>query len=167
MGWETIKEYTKDCGCECKDAKNDVDRPFMCYTEWETFVTKRCETHLQEYNENCAKEEERKKRKRQIREEQLQSLTSYLHDVMDVEHKQYIPIKEAVTKYKQVSKTNMSDRWIREDIQGKFGDVLMIHKIKNRWVCSKERLEYSDFTFLLKFSDGDIHDCLNSKSKPI
>ena len=49
---------------------------------------------------------------------------------MDVEHKQYIPIKEAVTKYKQVSKTNMSDRWIREDIQGKFGDVLMIHKIK-------------------------------------
>ena len=167
MGWVTIKEYTKECGCECEDNEHDVDRPFMCYTERETIVTKRCEKHLQEYNENCAKEEERKERERQTREEQLQSLTSYLHDVMDVEHKQYIPIKEAVTKYKQVSKTNNSDRWIRKDIQSSFGDVLMIQKIKNRWVCSEERLEYSDFTFLLTFSSSDIHNCLKSKSKPI
>ena len=167
MGWVTFKEYTKDCACECTDAKNDVDRPFMCYTEWETFVTKRCETHLQEYNENCAKEEERKKRKRQIREEQLQSLTSYLHDVMDVEHKQYIPIKEAITKYREVSKINNSDRWIRENLQCSFGDVLMIQKIKNRWECSKERLEYSDFNFPLTFYSADIHDFLKSNSKPI
>ena len=43
MGWVTIKEYTKDCGCECQDNELDVDRPFMCYTKWETIVTKRCE----------------------------------------------------------------------------------------------------------------------------
>ena len=43
MGWETIKEYTKECGCECKDNELDVDRPFMYYMKWETIVTKRCE----------------------------------------------------------------------------------------------------------------------------
>ena len=55
MGWETIKEYTKECGCEYVDRVNDVDRPFMCYDEWKTEITKRCDKHLQEYKEYCEK----------------------------------------------------------------------------------------------------------------
>ena len=47
MGLEKIKQYTNTCGCEYADKENDVDRPFMCYTEWETSVTNRYEQHLQ------------------------------------------------------------------------------------------------------------------------
>ena len=47
MGWDIIKEYTKDRGCEYDDKENHVDRPFMCYTERETIVTKIYEQHLQ------------------------------------------------------------------------------------------------------------------------
>ena len=45
MGWEIIKEYTKACGCEYADKEHDVYRPFMCYTERETVVSKLCEQH--------------------------------------------------------------------------------------------------------------------------
>ena len=40
-----IKKYTKDCGCECEDIENDVDRPFMCYTHYETRINKMCDIH--------------------------------------------------------------------------------------------------------------------------
>ena len=49
MGWRVIKTYTEECGCECEDTENDVDRPFMCYTEYDTTVTKRCDKHAQEH----------------------------------------------------------------------------------------------------------------------
>ena len=60
MGFETTEEYTKECGCEYVTWMNDVDRPFMCYTEWKTEIRKRCDKHLQEYKEYC---EKRKKRR--------------------------------------------------------------------------------------------------------
>ena len=113
MGWEIIKEYTKECGCEYVDKENDVDRPFMCYTERETFVTKRCEQHLQEYIECCAKQEEENENKKQIIEEQRRLIASHLHDLIDIEHKQLVPTKEAISKYREVQDISNSDRWIR------------------------------------------------------
>ena len=154
MGWVTTKTYTKECGCEYEDKEHDVDRPFMCYTEWNTTVTKRCEIHLQEYNEACAKLEKQEEREKQIKEERRQLITSHLHGLMHIEHKQYTPIKEAVNKYREVIRTSNSDRWIRGTINYAMGDVLMIQKIKNKWVCNKERLEYSDFNLILKLFNG-------------
>ena len=57
MGWRVIKTYAKECGCECEDAENDVDRPFMCYTEYDTTVTKRCDKRSQQHEEYCAKQQ--------------------------------------------------------------------------------------------------------------
>ena len=48
MGWKVIEKYTKECGCEYVDKENDVDRPFMCFTEYKTIVIKRCDKHEQE-----------------------------------------------------------------------------------------------------------------------
>ena len=45
MGWETVETYTNECGCKYADYVIDVDRPFMCYTEWKTEVTKRRDKH--------------------------------------------------------------------------------------------------------------------------
>ena len=59
---------------------------------------------------------------------------------MDIKHEQYVPITQAIAKYKTIQHIHMSDRWIQHDINFGIGGVLMIQKIKNRWVCSKERL---------------------------
>ena len=48
------------CGCEYVDYESYVGRPFMCYTEWKTDVTKRCDKHLREYSEYCEKNKNRK-----------------------------------------------------------------------------------------------------------
>ena len=94
-------------------------------------------------------------------------MKSHLHDLIDIEHKQLIPIKEAISKYKEVRDISNSDRWIRESIKHGIGDVLMMQKIKNKSVCSKERLEYSDFDIVLKFGMYKIPELLSCEYKPV
>ena len=84
MGWGIIKTYTKECGCEYADYVTDVGRPFMCYTEWKTEVSKRCDKHLQKYKEHCEKEEKEREQARQIREEKRKVLKSHLVSLMDM-----------------------------------------------------------------------------------
>ena len=112
----------------------------LCVIQNGERVTKICEQHLQQYNEFCAKLEEHNECKKQIREEQRQSIASHLHDLIDIEHKQLIPIKETISKYREVQSINNSDRWIRESTTYGIGNVLMIQQVRNKWVCSKGRL---------------------------
>ena len=131
MGWETIKKYTKECGCEYVDRVNDVDRPFMCYYEWETEITKRCDKHLQEYKVLW---KTKKEQARQIREEKRQVVKSHLLSSMDIKHEQRVPIKQAYAKYKANLNANYTDRSIKQSIEYGIGDILMIQKIKNIWI---------------------------------
>ena len=55
---------------------------------------------------------------------------SHLHDLIDLEHKQLTPIKEAISKYREIQDISNSDRWIRESIKYGIGNVLMIQKVK-------------------------------------
>ena len=104
MGWEVIKTYTKECGCECDYMVNDVDKPSMCYTEYKTTLTKRCDKHAQEHEEHCAKRQAEREREKQIREEQLQLLKVHLHNLTNIEHTRYALIKEALIKYRKCKK---------------------------------------------------------------
>ena len=72
---------------------HDVDRPFMCYYEWKTDVRKRCDKHLQEYNEPCERDKQEKERKLQLQEERRQVVKSHLLSLMDIKHEHYIQIK--------------------------------------------------------------------------
>ena len=93
-------------------------------------------------------------------------MKSHLRDLIDIEHKQLIPIEEAISKYKEVRDISNSDRWIRESIKHGIGDVLMMQTVKNKWVCSKERLEYSDVDLILKFGMHEIPRLLSCENKP-
>ena len=128
--WRVIKTYTKECGCEYEDAENDVDRPFMCYTDYSTKVIKRCDKHAQEYEEVCAKRRAKEEHEKQIREERLQLLTLHVHDLINTEHTTYAPIKEAVNKYREAKKMMNSDRWLQRHTKYQIGDLLMIQKVK-------------------------------------
>ena len=71
---------------------------------------------------------------------------------MDIKHEQHVPIKEAIAKYRAIQNMNNTNRWIRESIKYVIGDVLMVQtEHQNKWVCNKERLEYSDFDIILEF----------------
>ena len=75
---------------------------------------------------------------------------------MDNKHEQHVPIKQAYAKYKADLNANYTDRCIKQSIEYGTGDILMIQKIKNRWACSKERLEYCDFKII-----GSLGICMN------
>ena len=92
---------------------NDVDRPFLCYDEWKTEITKRCDKHLQEYKEYCEKQT---KQARQFREEKRQVVKSHLLSLMDIKHEQHVPIKQAYAKYKADLNANYTDRNIKQSI---------------------------------------------------
>ena len=100
---------------------NDVDRPFMCYDEWKTEITKRCDKHLQEYKEYC--EKQKKEQARQIREEKRQVVKSHLLSLMDIKHEQHVPIKQAYAKYKTDLNANYTDRSIKQSIEYGIGDI--------------------------------------------
>ena len=89
---------------------------------------------------NILKNKKNKEQARQIREEKRQVVKSHLLSLMDIKHEQHVPIKQAFAKYKADLNANYTDRSIKQSIEYGIGDILMIQKIKNRWVCSKERL---------------------------
>ena len=153
MGWKEISSYTKECGCECVDMEHDVDRPFMCYTEYRTYVAKRCDKHEQ-------KKRIKKKHKHQILEEKRQVLNTHINNLTSIEDTKYILIKEAITKYRECFKIINSNRWILEYIILHLGELLLIQKIKNKWVCSEERLKAADFNLLFNFSKSEILDAI-------
>jgi len=158
MGWKEIRTYTKECGCECVDMEHDVDRPFMCYTEYHTDVTKRCDKHKQE-------QLSKKKHERKIQEKREQLLKVHIDNLTSIEDTKYILIKEAINKYRDCFKIINSDRWIREYITQHIGGVLLIQKIKNKWVCNEERLKAADFSLLFDFSGYEIRNIFKSSEQ--
>ena len=164
MVWRVVEVYTKECGCECEDTENDVDRPFMCYTEYNTNITKRCDYHAKQEEEYLRITEERERRKIQQKKDMKELLKSHLQSLVDIEHKNYVPIKAAISKYREHFKTHNSDRWIQKHINYYIGYVLMIQKIKNRWVCSKEKLEYSNFQFIFDLCGIEVDEALREVS---
>ena len=132
------KTYTKECGCECKDIEDDVDRHFMCYTHYDTIITKMCDDHKRKKEECRKMRGEYDRQKRQRKEEEQKKLTLYLEDLQEVEHKCYVRIKEAVSKYKEHFKVHMSDRWIQDQLHVLKYPLMMEKKNKNGCAVKKD-----------------------------
>jgi hypothetical protein len=95
-------------------------------------------------------EEEEKKRKTP-RDEMEKNMKTYIELISSIPHSDFIPIKSAVNKYReqlnriwQKGDIGNSDKWVLSSIM-RLSKILLISKIKNRWVCSKQRLDNFDF----------------------
>jgi hypothetical protein len=133
----------------------------MCYTDYSTTEIKRCDTHERQHQEYCAKAQAELEHRQQLKQEKRQQLKAHLLNLAGIEHQTLAPIKEAVSKYRELIKISNSDRWIQRDIAQRIGCLLMVSKIKNKWMCSKERLEHSNFNLIFDFQSFEIHKLLN------
>ena len=138
-----MSEIRHECGCVYTEVEIDVDRPFMCYTDWETFV-RRCPEHKEEFERKGRQENERREQDILKREEAIET---YLQSVRDTEHTGFVPIIYAVNKFRQSLKNTNSAAWVRDYLTRCFNDVLMIQQ-KNprcRVYCSKNKVDVFDF----------------------
>lgn len=101
--------------------------------------------------------------RKNLREEKEQNMNIYIDFINSIEHKNNIPIKIAINKYREqlncpLNKGDIgnSDKWILQSIM-RLHKILLIDKVKNRWVCSKERLDNFDFT---KFNISELGNTL-------
>jgi len=147
MGWTCPNKYTLDCGCECEDWEYDVDRPFMCYTDYETRITNRCTLHQDEHNARMKLEEEYIEKRRQDRLKRDEALAVYLKTLSDIEDTELVPLQYAVDKFKQVMKNTNSKSWIHDYLRSRFHEALMIRQRRPRCrvYCSKSKVDAMDF----------------------
>ena len=130
MVWIEKEIYVKECGCACQDWEHDVDRAFMSYTEYGTDTIKRCSKHEEEWKERLAFEEAVKKREEEKRQF-LQMRREEANEMLrSIEPLTYVPIKEAISKYRHCSssifRTTASDRYIQNCIYEELGETLCI-----------------------------------------
>ena len=85
-------------------------------------------------------------KEKQIEERDIKN--QYIIMIMMIEHTTLIPIKIAVEKFiAQINKIN-NYLYTQKIIINDYDKVLLIQKNKNKWMCSKERLDFIDFTKL-------------------
>ena len=66
---------------------------------------------------------------------------NHIYELENITHATNIPIKMAINKFHSIS--GNSDNYILQNyILGKLKDILLVQKVKNRWVCSKEKLDF-------------------------
>ena len=79
------------------------------------------------------------------RETAKQQWQNYLDQLKQTEHKTNTPIKHAMNKLLSCSNIcNNDQRIFKHVLLPDFRDILLIQKLKNRWVCSEEILKAID-----------------------
>ena len=108
----TEKNIIKDCGCY--KIKYFVDRGFY---EGKIQLCDSCKNNkINEWN-------------------------IHIYELENINHFTNIPIKTAIQKFHPIS--GNTDKYIFQNyILGKLKDILLVQKINNRWVCSKEKLDF-------------------------
>ena len=82
-------------------------------------------------------------------EEEVAMYRKYRQDIVDIEHKTIVPIKYGYDEFrKKYPQRPDSDIAIRKNLIAL--DLFMVQKIKNRWYCSKEKIDGIDDFFMLK-----------------
>ena len=160
-----LGESAKECGCEYADYVINLDRPLMCYTERNTNVTKRCEKHLEEYKEDCEQKEKEQEQARQTREEQRKVLKSHLVSLMDIEHEQYVLIKQAIAKYKTIHSINMTDLWIRHHINLVLVMFSWSKKSKTDGYVVKSDKNIATLNIIIDYGMGSFPGTLNGQKQ--
>ena len=131
MGFD---KETRNFECGCCTTTHDHDS--FNYSYESTFL---CPVHQQQENERQLAREKKK-------QEAKQPWTEYVRQLEQIEHKTNTPIKHAICKFRPSLNIYNSDQWLFKNILLRdFEHALMIQKVKNKWVCSEERLEAIDF----------------------
>ena len=140
-----------ECGCITEEVEHDVDRPFMYYTETYTNHINRCDKHAQEEKERLQKEEERREIAERERIRKNEERKKHIAEVDKIMHMTLIPIKLAIEKYRAHHRAGDSTQWIRKCITSQnstYKEILLVEKVRNKWMCSKERLDFVDFNII-------------------
>ena len=138
-----MSEIRHECGCVDTEVEIDVDRPFMCYTDWKTFV-RRCPEHQEEFERKERQENERREQDKLKREEAIEA---YLQTVRDTAHTEFVPIQYAIDRFRHSMKNVNSKSWIQDYLRRTFNDVLMFQQKRPRCriYCCKSKVDAIDF----------------------
>lgn len=101
-----------------------------------------------------------------MRKENEENMRMYVEFMYSIMHNDYVPIKFAINQYReqlnsfwQKGDIGNSDRWVLSSIMY-LSKILLITKKKNKWVCSKQRLDNFDFNKYDICELGNL-DCVN------
>ena len=150
-------DWGRPCNCrECTDMhRRDIcdicnkNKTIMTHSEYEM---DRKGTSYYNFTNYCQKCWDEKKKKDEIERQKQQEVQLKKEEKrrklqVELDNLEYnpIPIKYAVTKYREQIRISNSDKWIRDDIIRRYKDILKVEKTKNRWYCCKNRLRLMDF----------------------
>ena len=121
--------------------------PRYCFSTQDYNETKYSE-NKSKYIEEQIKNDNNEKEK-QIKQAKICTYLSikekHLIDIANINHITFIPIKLAINKYiTQIREIN-NFCYTQKFIIRNYNEILIIQKIKNKWMCSKEKLEFIDF----------------------
>lgn len=115
----------------------EIDRKGRGYYEFINYCQK-CWKEKKKKDEIKRQKEREERRKKEGKRVKLEA------ELEKLENKP-IPIKHAVTKFREQVKILNSDKWIRDYIIRNCKDNLKVEKTRNRWYCCRNRLEMMDF----------------------
>jgi len=167
-----------DCGCEYHYVTNDVDRPFMCYTERRIVYTKRCEKHEAQRQERIAQAIEERRQdeiKRELKQkaaederdkweaerpQRLEVAKQHILTLINITTNNYTTLSDVIQKYDNTFCVFRAGKLgMYEHFRTNFANMLDIKKQKGKWVCSKERLEaFEPNTLYGKFNSSVDHN---------
>ena len=133
MGWELDRMDRLECGCICEIWENDK-MTYMATTEYSTRYKYRCKNCKQIDQKRKIVQEQNHKKAEEDYQEKMNIWENHKKEILSIEHKTLTLIPN------------------RKDLL-RFRDLLLIEKIKNRYNCSKERLEH--FNYELSYYHGD------------
>ena len=111
--------------------------------------TKYSENKSKYIKEQIKNDNDENKKEEQIKQAKIYTCLSikekHLIDIANINHITFIPIKSAINKYiTQIREIN-NFCYTQKFIIRNYNEILVIQKIKNKWMCSKEKLEFIDF----------------------
>ena len=143
--YRTLEIIEEECGCIKEMIEHDVDRPFMCYIERYTDYINKCDKHTQEekereefYKLERIREEDERIRKEDERKQ-------YILEVVNIIHTSLIPLKIAAEKYRSQLWGGNGLQWFHKRLISNYKEILLIQKLSNKWMCSKEKLDFINF----------------------
>ena len=102
------------------------------------------------YKQKSKEEEEEWEKKQEILKNEVKTYIEFIHNI---KHVDFVPIKIAINKYREQKNciytpngSGNTDKWILNRLI-KISNILLVTKIKNKWVCSKQKLDNFNFHF--------------------
>ena len=167
MGWDLIDTEEKKCGCIIETY--DHDTWFKDHRHKYIYCDKCLEKNTALGAKINAEIKEKNDAKNKLQNEINEKKKRNINLILSTEHKSYTPIKNFYKKANE-SGLGMSNKWQFDNFYWKYTDgknyskfsrkwkweengngILLMKKIKNRWYCSKEKLEIADLYILNKF----------------